>query len=32
LVFQSIGHLRAYYGRAYDPQLLPAGVSTDDVR
>jgi hypothetical protein len=32
LVFQSVGHLRAYFGRAYDPQLLPPGVSPDELR
>jgi hypothetical protein len=32
LVFQSVGHVRAYFGRAYDPQLLPPGVSADEVR
>jgi len=32
LVVQTSGHMRAYYGRAYDPELLPAGVSTNDVR
>ena len=32
LVLQSGGHMRAYSGRAYDPELLPAGVSPDDIR
>jgi hypothetical protein len=32
LVVQSAGHLRAYYGRVYDPRLLPAGVTADDLR
>lgn len=32
LVVQTAGHMRAYYGRAYDPELLPAGVSANDVR
>jgi hypothetical protein len=32
LVMQNSGHLRAYSGRAYDPGLLPAGVSADDLR
>jgi Protein of unknown function (DUF2844) len=32
LVFQNSGHMRAYFGRAYDPQLLPAGVNADDLR
>ena len=32
LVVQTSGHMRSYFGRAYDPQLLPAGASPDDVR
>lgn len=32
LIMQNSGHLRAYSGRAYDPSLLPTGVSADDVR
>jgi Protein of unknown function (DUF2844) len=32
LVVQTGGHMRAYFGRAYDPQRLPAGASPDDVR
>jgi hypothetical protein len=32
LVVQTAGHMRAYSGRAYDPGLLPEGVSGDDVR
>jgi|HubBroStandDraft_2_1064218.scaffolds.fasta_scaffold00280_8 hypothetical protein len=32
LVVQTGGHMRAYFGRAYDPELLPAGASPDDVR
>jgi len=32
LVMQNFGHLRAYSGRAYDPALLPTGVSADDLR
>jgi hypothetical protein len=32
LVVQTGGHMRAYFGRAYDPQLLPAGASPDDLR
>jgi Protein of unknown function (DUF2844) len=32
LVVQTAGHMRAYYGRAFDPELLPVGVSVDDVR
>lgn len=32
LVVQTGGHMRAYFGRAYDPELLPAGASPDDLR
>jgi hypothetical protein len=32
LVVRTGGHMRAYFGRAYDPQLLPAEVSADDIR
>jgi hypothetical protein len=32
LVVQTAGHMRAYSGRAYDPALLPAGVSANAVR
>jgi Protein of unknown function (DUF2844) len=32
LVVQTAGHPRSYFGRAYDPELLPAGVSADDVQ
>ncbi len=32
LVVQSAGHMRAFSGRAYDPTLLPEGVSPNDVR
>lgn len=32
LVVESIGHMRAYTGRAYDPSLLPTGISIDDIR
>jgi hypothetical protein len=32
LVIQTAGHMRAYSGRAYDPGLLPAGVTPNDVR
>lgn len=31
-VLQSSGHMRAYYGRAYDPQLLPQNVAVTDIR
>jgi len=32
LVVQTGGHMGAYFGRAYDPQLLPVGASPDDIR
>jgi len=32
LVVQTAGHMRSYSGRAYDPGLLPAGVSAEDIR
>jgi hypothetical protein len=32
LVVESGGHMRAFRGRAYLPQLLPAGVSADEIR
>jgi hypothetical protein len=32
LVVQTGGHMRAFFGRAYDPELLPAGASPDDLR
>ncbi len=32
LVVQTGGHMRAYFGRAYDPELLPVGTSPDDIR
>jgi len=32
LVVESGGHLRAYAGRAYLPALVPAGISTADLR
>ena len=32
LVVQTGGHMRALYGRAYDPGLLPQGVRADAVR
>jgi hypothetical protein len=32
LVVQSGGHPRAFAGRAYDPQLLPAGVTPEQIR
>jgi hypothetical protein len=32
LVVEDVGRMRAYSGRAYDPSLLPAGVSIDEIR
>jgi len=32
LVVESMGHMRAYSGRAYDPSLLPMGVGPDAVQ
>jgi hypothetical protein len=32
LVVQTAGHMRAYWGRAYDPALLPTGVGVNDIR
>jgi len=32
LVLQSSGHMRAYSGRAYDPQLLPTDVPVTDIQ
>jgi hypothetical protein len=32
LVIQSGGHMRAFFGRAYIPQLLPAGVAGDELQ
>jgi len=32
LVFEMGGHMRAFVGRAYIPQLLPAGVQADAIR
>ena len=31
LVVYTGGHLRAFFGKAYVPQLLPPGVSPDDI-
>jgi hypothetical protein len=31
-VMQSSGHMRAFSGRAYLPQALPAGTSADEIR
>jgi hypothetical protein len=30
-VMQSSGHMRAFTGRAYVPQALPAGLSLDEL-
>jgi hypothetical protein len=32
LVVQSGGHMRAFFGRAYIPQLLPPDVSVDEIQ
>lgn len=32
LIIQSGGHMRAFFGRAYIPQLLPAEVTGDDIQ
>jgi hypothetical protein len=32
LVVESSGHMRAFRGRAYLPQQLPAGVAADEIR
>jgi hypothetical protein len=32
LIVQTGGRMRAYYGRAYVPDMLPQGVSTDAIR
>ncbi|HEY4772733.1 MAG TPA: DUF2844 domain-containing protein [Steroidobacteraceae bacterium] len=32
LVLQSSAHMRAYSGRAYDPQLLPVDVPVTDIQ
>jgi len=32
LVLQNSGHMRFYSGKAYDPALLPQGVTANDVR
>jgi len=31
-VLQASGHMRAYSGRAYDPQLVPQGVAVTDIK
>jgi Protein of unknown function (DUF2844) len=32
LVVQTSGHMRSFAGRAYDPTLLPQGVTASDIR
>jgi hypothetical protein len=32
LVVQTFGHMGAYYGRAYVPDLLPSGVQADHIQ
>ena len=32
LVFESSGHMRAFVGRAYVPQLVPPGVAIEEIR
>jgi hypothetical protein len=32
LVMQSGGHMHAYWGRAFDPALVPQSVKTQDIR
>ena len=32
LVIQTGGHMRSYFGRAYVPDMLPAGVKADDIK
>ena len=32
LVVQAGGHMRAYWGRAYVPEMLPQGVNADEIR
>jgi hypothetical protein len=32
LVVQSGGHMRAFFGRAYAPQMLPRGVVAEDIQ
>lgn len=32
LVIQTFGHMGAYYGRAYLPDMLPASVQADQIR
>jgi len=32
LVVQSAGHMRAYMGRAYLPEMLPAGLKAEEIK
>jgi hypothetical protein len=32
LIVHSSGHMRAFYGRAWAPDLVPQNVSTDDIK
>jgi hypothetical protein len=32
LVVQSAGHMRAYWGRAYVPEMLPQGITADEIK
>ncbi|HXX26880.1 MAG TPA: DUF2844 domain-containing protein [Terriglobales bacterium] len=32
LVVQSGGHMRAYYGRAYIPEMLPQGLKVEEIK
>ncbi len=32
LVVQMGGHMRAYYGRAFVPELVPQGVKSDEIK
>jgi hypothetical protein len=32
LVIRSSGHMRAFYGRAYVPSLVPTNFSLDDIK
>jgi len=32
LVVQSGGHMRAFFGRAYIPQMLPRGISAAEIQ
>jgi hypothetical protein len=32
LVVETSGHMRSYYGRVYDPDLVPSNVQPEDIR